>query len=324
MLACLSNTAKEATRVLQQNPFAQILQEEVLYRCHCEKRSMFLRQLRTRMVTVTVEYNVYFCELSSGNGEEQRLVPTEAFFNQNLKAVYIEDESGGSDYAVRVVLVFNRRVGLGYRPVVFHVGEHEQARLDPILEVMCQMQSCKVQRLLSRKGGSTGTQRSVSLSTDASDGEEYEYEMESDDNSSDDGFAPQTPKKVHVRIGPVQLGVPARLPLDEACNVCNFLAGFEVSNDEFQKFAHCLARKKRILMKNGQVSARGLTVISRSLPDLMTFRREQEELEIRRLQSEEHDLVQRRTQARRDAKKLVTLLVGFAVGQGYELSVHRQ
>jgi hypothetical protein len=312
MLVCLSDKARDAGRLVQKDTFAQILQEEVLIRCKCEKRSMILRQLRTRTITVTAEYNVYFCEPSGsfvGAGREPRVVPTEAFFRQALKAVYVEEDNSDAD-TVRIVLVYCRRMGLGYRPVVFHIGAADHHALDRLLVQMCDLQSLRVQRLTSRKSA-----RSVSLSTEASDGEEYEEEEDSDDEGSEDGFAPQTPKKVHVRIGPVQLGVPARLPLDEACNVCNFLAGFEVSNDEFMKFAHCLASKRRILMKNGQVSARGLTVISRSLPDLMTFRREQEELQIQRMKYEEALLVQRRTQARRDAQQLVTQLVGYALTQ---------
>merc|ERR1719379_2377415 len=120
-------------------------------------------------------------------------------------------------------------------------------------------------------------------STEAGDSDEGNSSPLSDsDDDSDDaspGFAPRSAKKVNVLVGKVPLGVPAKVDLAKACDVCNFLVGFEVSTLEFEEFANKLASKNRmVVIKDGMVSARGLGVLSRSLPDLIEFRQQQEEL----------------------------------------------
>jgi hypothetical protein len=92
-------------------------------------------------------------------------------------------------------------------------------------------------------------------------------------------LSPRSAKKVKVLIGKVTLGVPARMDLDKACDVCNFLVGFGVSTTEFEAFANKLACNNRLVnIKDGKVGARGLGVLSRSLPDLLEFRRQHEAL----------------------------------------------
>jgi hypothetical protein len=69
------------------------------------------------------------------------------------------------------------------------------------------------------------------------------------------------------------------MDVEKACDVCNFLVGFGVSTAEFEAFANKLASKNRLVtIKDGKVGARGLGVLSRSLPDLVEFQRQQEAL----------------------------------------------
>jgi hypothetical protein len=98
-------------------------------------------------------------------------------------------------------------------------------------------------------------------STEAGDSDEGNSTPPDDsDDDSDDfspGFAPRSAKKVNVVVGKVPLGVPAKVDLAKACDVCNFLVGFEVSTREFEEFANKLASKNRlVVIKDGMVSAR--------------------------------------------------------------------
>jgi hypothetical protein len=245
---------------------------------------MFLRELRERDICVTEGLNVYFSELEQSqalSGQERRVVvPTEAFLIDNLKACFVEDAVEGN---ARVVLVYRRRLGVGVRPVVFNLCALELARLNPILATMADRRSIDVHRSSGRS--SLKTKRSVSMrSTEASDSDEGNSSTpdDFDDEYNDDdspGFAPRSARKVNVLVGKVPLGVPARMELEKACDVCNFLVGFGVSAAEFEEFANKLACKNRLVnIKDGKVSARGLSVLSRSLPDLIEFRKQQEAL----------------------------------------------
>lgn len=149
----------------------------------------------------------------------------------------------------------------------------------------------------------------MSRSTEASD-ETRTPPDDLDDGDENDmrGLAPRSAKKVTVLIGKVALGVPARVDLDKACDVCNFLVGFGVSKTEFEEFANKLACKNRLVeIKDGKVGARGLGVLSRSLPDLIEFRRHQEALH-------EAEIALREV-VRRSAKTLVTNALTTAVIQ---------
>jgi hypothetical protein len=279
---------------------------------------MFLRELRERDICVTEELNVYFQELEQPqmlSGQERRVVvPTEAFLVEDLKAIFVEETY--YDGTSRIVLVYRRRLGIGVRPVVFHVCALELARLNPILANMADRRNIQVQRSAGR--GSFKTKRSVSMrSTEAGDSDEGNSTPPDDsDDDSDDfspGFAPRSAKKVNVVVGKVPLGVPAKVDLAKACDVCNFLAGFEVSTREFEEFANKLASKNRlVVIKDGMVSARGLGVLSRSLPDLMEFRQQQEELAA----AEERRAEQRiasRAAVRRSAQTVVSDAITSAV-----------
>ena len=48
MRSCISSGCREAARALQKDTFAQLLSEEVVFRCRAEKRSMVLREPRVR------------------------------------------------------------------------------------------------------------------------------------------------------------------------------------------------------------------------------------------------------------------------------------
>merc|ERR1719454_237484 len=132
-------------------------------------------------------------------------------------------------------------------------------------------------------------------STEAGDSDEGPPDFSDDDYDGDSspGFAPRSARKVNVLIGKVPLGVPAKMDLAKACDVCNFLVGFGVSTSEFEEFANKLACKNRmVVIKDGMVSARGLGVLSRSLPDLMEFRQQQEALlEVQRQQAERRNVL---------------------------------
>jgi hypothetical protein len=304
---------------LQKDTFVKLLSEEVIFRCHTEKRSMFLRELRERDICVTSELNVYFSELEQShplNGQERRvMIPTEAFLIGDLKALYVEE--GRDDGLARVIFVYRRRLGIGVRPVVFHLCALELARLNPILGSMAEQRRISVQRSYGR--GSFKTKRSVSMrSTEASDSDEglsthaYDDDSVSDDDCSP-GFAPRSARKVNILVGKVPLGVPARLELEKACDVCNFLVGFGVSTTEFTEFANKLAVKNRLVqIKDGKVSARGLGVLSRSLPDLLEFRKQQEELQ----EAEEQQSLERsakRAAVRRRAQTVVANALSSAI-----------
>lgn len=280
---------------------------------------MFLRELRERDICVTEDLNVYFQELEqpqSLSGQERRVVvPTEAFLVDDLKAVYIEETY--YDGTSRIVLVYRRRFGMGVRPVVFHVCALELARLNPILSTMADRRNIHVQRSAGR--GSFRTKRSVSMrSTEAGDSDEGsstppdEFDYETDDDSSP-GFAPRSVKKVNVNVGNVPLSVPAKMDLAKACDVCNFLVGFGVSTSEFEEFANKLSCKNRlVVIKDGMVSARGLGVLSRSLPDLIEFRKQQEaHSEVERKRADERNAL--RTAVRRSAQTVVANALTSAV-----------
>jgi hypothetical protein len=280
---------------------------------------MFLRELRERDICVTEDLNVYFQELEqpqSLSGQERRVVvPTEAFLVDDLKAVYIEETY--YDGTSRIVLVYRRRFGMGVRPVVFHVCALELARLNPILSTMADRRNIHVQRSAGR--GSFRTKRSVSMrSTEAGDSDEGsstppdEFDYETDDDSSP-GFAPRSVKKVNVNVGNVPLSVPAKMDLAKACDVCNFLVGFGVSTSEFEEFANKLSCKNRlVVIKDGMVSARGLGVLSRSLPDLIEFRKQQEaHSEVERKRADERNAL--RAAVRRSAQTVVANALTSAV-----------
>jgi hypothetical protein len=101
--------------------------------------------------------------------------------------------------------------------------------------------------------------------------------------------------------------------LEKACDVCNFLVGFGVSTTEFTEFANKLAVKNRLVqIKDGKVSARGLGVLSRSLPDLLEFRKQQEELQ----EAEEQQSLERsakRAAVRRRAQTVVANALSSAI-----------
>jgi hypothetical protein len=279
---------------------------------------MFLRELRERDICVTENLNVYFNELEQSqslSGQERRVVvPTEAFLVDDLKAVYIEETY--YDGTSRIVLVYRRRFGMGVRPVVFHVCALELARLNPILSNMADRRNIHVQRCAGR--GSFKTKRSVSMrSTEAGDSDEGNSTppdgSDDEDDVSSPGFAPRSARKVNVLIGKVPLGVPAKMDLAKACDVCNFLVGFGVSTTEFEEFATKLACKNRlVVIKDGMVSARGLGVLSRSLPDLIEFRKQQETLcEVERQQADERNAL--RAAVRRSAQAVVSDALTSAV-----------
>jgi hypothetical protein len=268
---------------------------------------MFLRELRAREICVTAELNVYFSERlpARSSGSSGGTVPTEAFLIDDLKSCFVEE---GRDSNSRVVLIYRRRIGIGGRPVVFHISALELARLNPVLSSMAQRRNISVQHAIGR--GSFKSRRSMSRSTAASDSADDTTPPgdldDSDENDSRAGFAPRSAKKVTVLIGKVTLGVPARMDLDKACDVCNFLVGFGVSKAEFQEFANKLARKNRLVeIKDGMVGARGLGVLSRSMPDLIEFRRHQEAL------AEAENALREVT--RRSAKTVVSNVVTSAV-----------
>jgi hypothetical protein len=302
---------------LQKDTFGKLLSEEVIFRCHTEKRSMFLRELRERDICVTAELNVYFSELEQSQALERPgrvVVPTEAFLIDDLKACFVEDVLDGN---ARVVLVYRRRLGIGVRPVVFHLCALELARLNPILASMADRRNINVQRSAGR--GSFKTKRSVSMrSTEASDSDEGnsnapDYFCDDDTDDDSPGFAPRSAKKVNVLVGKVPLGVPAHVDLEKACDVCNFLVGFGVSSTEFEEFANKLACKNRlVVIKDGKVSARGLGVLSRSWPDLMEFRQQQEALvKAEQQQAEKRNAL--RAAVRRSAQKVVSDALTSAV-----------
>jgi hypothetical protein len=311
MLSCITTGCREAARSLQKDTFKQLLSEEVIFRCHTEKRSMFLRELRERDICVTEELNVYFSELEQSQAVESQgrraVVPTEAFLIDDLKACFVEDVLDGN---ARVVLVYRRRLGIGVRPVVFHLCALELARLNPILANMADRRRIHVQRSAGGRG-SFKTKRSVSMrSTEASDSDEGNSTTPDDfDDDVDDfspGFAQRSAKKVNVLVGKVPLGVPAQMELEKACEVCNFLVGFGVSTSEFEEFANKLACKNRmVVIKDGKVSARGLGVLSRSLPDLLEFRQEQESL-LRAQREEAQKRHVMRAAVRRSAQAVVS------------------
>jgi hypothetical protein len=152
-------------------------------------------------------------------------------------------------------------------------------------------------------------------STEASDSDEGNSPLDLDDfdDDSSPGFAPRSAKKVNVLVGKVPLGVPARMDLEKACDVCNFLVGFGVTNSEFEEFANKLACKNRlVVIKDGMVSARGLGVLSRSWPDLVEYRKEQEDLAlVERQRAEEGDAL--RAAVRRSAHTVVSNALTSAV-----------
>jgi hypothetical protein len=319
MFSCISSGCREAARSLQKDTFVKLLSQEVIFRCHTEKRSMFLRELRERDICVTEELNVYFHELEQpqalGGHERLAVVPTEAFLLDDLKAIFVEENC--NDGNARCVFVYKRRFGMGVRPVVFHVCALELARLNPILSTMGERRKINVRRAEAGKG-SFRTKRSVSMrSTEAGDSDEGVDSPLSDSDDFDDdaspGFAPRSARKVNVLIGKVPLGVPARMDLAKACDVCNFLVGFGVSTNEFEEFANKLACKNRsVVIKDGMVSARGLGVLSRSLPDLIEFRQQQEALaEVERQQAEERNVL--RVAVRRSAQTVVSNALKAAV-----------
>merc|ERR1719199_91934 len=156
-------------------------------------------------------------------------------------------------------------------------------------------------------------------STEASDSDEGNsnspdaFDELDDFDDSSPGFAPRSNKKVNVLVGKVPLGVPARVDLEKACDVCNFLAGFGVSTSEFEEFANKLACKNRlVVIKDGMVSARGLGVLSRSLPDLIEFRKQQEaHSEVERKRADERNAL--RAAVRRSAQTVVANALTSAV-----------
>jgi hypothetical protein len=307
MLSCISSGCRGVARSLQKDIFDQLLSEELIFRCHAEKRSMCLRELRAREICVTAGLNVYFSERPgtalSGDTSSGGTVPTEAFLIDDLKSCFVE---GSRDGYSLVVLVYRRRFGLGCRPVVFQISALELARFNPVLSSMAQRRNIGVQLAPARD--SFKSRRSMSRSTEASDDERSNPRDELDNSDDNDscGLAPRSTKKVTVLIGKVALGVPARLELEKACDVCNFLVGFGVSTAEFEEFATRLACKNRLVeIKDGKVGARGLGVLSRSLPDLLEFRRQQEAL------AEAEEAL--RTIVRRRAKTVVSDALTSAV-----------
>jgi len=152
-------------------------------------------------------------------------------------------------------------------------------------------------------------------STEAGDSDEGPPDFSDDDYDGDSspGFAPRSARKVNVLIGKVPLGVPAKMDLAKACDVCNFLVGFGVSTTEFEEFATKLACKNRlVVIKDGMVSARGLGVLSRSLPDLVEFRKEQEtRAEVERREADEKNAW--RAAVRRSAQTVVAHALTSAV-----------